>query len=456
MFLPLGTTANNGEVRYGAIAIVVICVLVHVLVWRNLADHSSEMDSLEEQILMQQADERLNRQFEKVAGDVIPDGPNAEERQANLETVVQQIREVRSHTLQYKLSLVKGDFNPLNMITSLFTHADWMHLLFNMWFFLIVGVTMEKYWRMGRFFLVYFVSGMVGSIVFMIISREKGIPLMGASGAIAGMMGAFAVTHGDAKIKVFYLLGLKPGTFLISASWYIGFWFLGQIMDGILSADQAGGIAYSAHISGFATGWVAGKTMKPDIFYKKAYTPDFTPPDWDAFDKEQEKKKLEEESRKQDQYQDGTEITGLMEKARNALMRGEYRESGDLYYQAVERAFQIPNLAPSQMEGTLQQTLQSANAISLPPGAVYAWARRMEQREWWQWAIFLYDFAAQEPPTESNGHSRRTSYFRAASLRLDHHFESDKGRAALIAIAQSGEEDPLVTEAREKLTGLEV
>jgi hypothetical protein len=75
----------------------------------------------------------------------------------------------------------------------------------------------------------------------------------------------------------------------------------------------------------------------------------------------------------------------------------------------------------------------------------------LEQRQWWPWAIKLFDLAAQESPTDANFHSRRTSYFRAANLRMDHRIEYEKGKTAMSHIAQSGESDPLVTEAIEKL-----
>jgi membrane associated rhomboid family serine protease len=454
MFLPLGTTAHDGEVRYGAIAIVVICLLVHAMVSRDLANFTSKLEQLDEEILADEVDSRINRQFKRATGDVIPDARTEAEIKASIEAIQKKVQDLRSQTLQYKLALVQGDFNPINLLTSIFTHGDWMHLLFNMWFFWIVGVSMEKYWRMGRFFLVYFASGVVGSLVFMAINQEKGIPLLGASGAIAGMMGAFGATHGDSKIKVFYLLGLKPGTFHIATSWYIGFWFVGQLVDAILHADQVGGVAYSAHIGGFLTGFVAGKAIKPDIFYKKTYRPDYVAPDWETFDKEQEKKKALEEAAKQPQYQDGSAVEALVEKAHLAMKRGEYPLSGELFFQSVEKAFHIPNLAPNQMEWALKQALQASTAVPLPVGSIYSWARRMEQREWWPWAIQLYDMASQEPQSESNFHSRRTSYFRAACLRWEHRIEMERGRAALEAIAQSGESDPLVIEAKEKLLSM--
>lgn len=113
----------------------------------------------------------------------------------------------------YKLALVSGDFNPLNLLTHQFVHGDWLHLLFNLWFFYIVGVTMEKFWGMGRFFLIYLGCGVMAALGFLLLSgaAAKGIPMVGASGAIAGMMGAFAMTHGDAKVQMVWIWGLRGG-----------------------------------------------------------------------------------------------------------------------------------------------------------------------------------------------------------------------------------------------------
>lgn len=143
--------------------------------------------------------------------------------------------------------------------SSMFLHGGWMHLIGNMLFLHIFGDNVED--RLGhfRYILFYLISGVAAAMTQVIINPYSEIPMIGASGAIAGVMGAYVFMFPHAKIMT-----LVPffGFFQIihvPASTFLGFWFLMQFISGVMAlgiASDAGGVAWWAHIGGFAAGAV--------------------------------------------------------------------------------------------------------------------------------------------------------------------------------------------------------
>jgi len=282
MFLPIKTEAHDGRFRMGALAIVGICFIVHILVQQDFARRQEQLTQLQDQVSRDSIDTHVTDMIKEYAGDNgLSDSTTISNHIEKMKSQSEVLEQVRKQTLFYKLALVSGDFNPINLITNLFTHSGWMHLIGNMWFFYLLGVTMEKYWGLGKFIGIYLSIGVLGNLAFLIVNglggREVSIPVVGASGAIAGMMGAFAVTHGEAKVTMFIMGGFRGSTFQISSRLYLAFWILTQIAESFWNREQAGGVAYSAHIVGFLSGMAAGKFIKGDVFYSKAYQVDEGP-----------------------------------------------------------------------------------------------------------------------------------------------------------------------------------
>ena len=147
----------------------------------------------------------------------------------------------------------------LDFIRSMFFHGGWMHLLGNMLYLWIFGDNIED--RMGRalYLLVYFVSGFVAGLAQILIAPESPIPLVGASGAIAGVLGSYALMFPGVKVRGIILLGYFGRIAEIPALYVLGFWFVIQLFDGLLSlgaATATGGVAFFAHIGGFIAGLV--------------------------------------------------------------------------------------------------------------------------------------------------------------------------------------------------------
>ena len=142
-------------------------------------------------------------------------------------------------------------------LTMMFLHGGWLHIIGNMWFLGIFGDNVED--RMGplRFLLFYLLCGFVAGLVHMATNSSSTVPALGASGAIAGVMGAYLVLYPRARILAVFPIFFYPLFFEVPAVLYIGIWFLMQFLSGtaaVVSGQQAGGIAWWAHVGGFVTG----------------------------------------------------------------------------------------------------------------------------------------------------------------------------------------------------------
>lgn len=142
-------------------------------------------------------------------------------------------------------------------LTSMFLHGGWLHFLGNMWTLWIFGDNVED--RMGpfRFLLFYLLCGLMAGIVHWMTNPHSTIPTVGASGAIAGVMGAYFVLYPTARVITIVPIFFFPLFLELPAILYLGIWFYGQFFSGILSLvgpGQVGGIAWWAHIGGFIAG----------------------------------------------------------------------------------------------------------------------------------------------------------------------------------------------------------
>ena len=148
----------------------------------------------------------------------------------------------------------------------MFLHAGYMHLIGNMLFLFLAGCAIEDVWGRPLFIAFYFVSGIVATISFQIASSNSMVALVGASGAIAGLMGAFLIRLAKTQIRFFYLLfllffGFRTGTFNAPAYLMLPLWLLQQVVYASFHEGE-GGVAFSAHIGGFVFGAAIALVMK--------------------------------------------------------------------------------------------------------------------------------------------------------------------------------------------------
>ncbi len=138
------------------------------------------------------------------------------------------------------------------LFTNLFMHAGWMHIAVNMLYLWIFGDNVED--RLGRaeFLVFYLITGIMASLAHVVVVPGSGVPLVGASGAISGLLGAYVICFPRARVWV--LVFFRPVE--IRAAWFIGIWFALQLILGVFDAKSGGGggVAYMAHIGGFVVG----------------------------------------------------------------------------------------------------------------------------------------------------------------------------------------------------------
>lgn len=141
------------------------------------------------------------------------------------------------------------------LITSMFMHGGWIHITGNMWFLWVFGDNVEDIMGPGRFVIFYILCGLGAAGAQILSNPDSAIPMVGASGAIGGIMGAYAFLYPRAHVHTFVFLGFYATTIAVPAIFMLGYWFLLQILSGIPSLGASeGGIAFWAHIGGFLVG----------------------------------------------------------------------------------------------------------------------------------------------------------------------------------------------------------
>ncbi|HEY5960277.1 MAG TPA: rhomboid family intramembrane serine protease [Polyangiaceae bacterium] len=153
------------------------------------------------------------------------------------------------------------------IVTSMFMHGDWGHLAGNMLFLYVFGDNVEDRLGHGRYVVFYFMSGIAAALAQAAVDPTGMLPMVGASGAIAGALGAYVVLYPRAPIVVFnpvFLLWFIFGPVIVLPAWImVGVWFFYNLVPGIASISIAatGGVAFFAHIGGFLAGLIAIKPM---------------------------------------------------------------------------------------------------------------------------------------------------------------------------------------------------
>jgi membrane associated rhomboid family serine protease len=147
-----------------------------------------------------------------------------------------------------------------HLFTSMFMHGSWMHLLGTMWFMWIFGNNVEDSMGRVRFIAFYLICGLAAAFAQILADHDSGIPMVGASGAISGVMGAYLVLYPKVRVYAMVPLGFFLTSVALPAWVMLGYWFLIQFVSGLVSfGGEMGGVAFWAHIGGFVAGVVLVK-----------------------------------------------------------------------------------------------------------------------------------------------------------------------------------------------------
>lgn len=156
-------------------------------------------------------------------------------------------------------------------VSAMFLHGGFLHIVSNMLFLWVFGDNVEDHFGWFFFLPVYLISGIVGNVAQYLLTPNSTIPMLGASGAVAGVMGAYYVLFPHAKVKTLVPFFGFLSVIKIPASFMLGYWFILQILSGAatlpFAGSETGGIAFFAHIGGFVTGVVFAKLFRPKERY---------------------------------------------------------------------------------------------------------------------------------------------------------------------------------------------
>ncbi|MBA1337242.1 MAG: Membrane associated serine protease, rhomboid family [Pelagibacterales bacterium] len=144
----------------------------------------------------------------------------------------------------------------LTIFTSMFVHGGFMHLIGNMLYMWIFADNIEDDLGMWKFIIFYFLCGFGAAMSQVLMDTHSQIPMVGASGAIGGILGAYLINYPKARVLVLIPFGFFSQLVKIKALYVLGFWFILQFINSVTNSSQAGGVAYAAHIGGFISGIV--------------------------------------------------------------------------------------------------------------------------------------------------------------------------------------------------------
>jgi membrane associated rhomboid family serine protease len=151
----------------------------------------------------------------------------------------------------------------LTIVTSMFMHGSWLHIISNMVFLWAFGPAVEDLMTPRRYLVFYVLGGLVAALAQIGSAPASTVPILGASGAIAAVMGAFLVSYPRDRIRSLLVILVFVGVTYIPAALLIGVWFLIQFLSlGSIPGQSAGGVAYAAHVGGFIYGVVATRLFE--------------------------------------------------------------------------------------------------------------------------------------------------------------------------------------------------
>lgn len=259
VFLTVGATARNAEdeIRQRSQEVMAYWALHPYLAFPTKMLPAGMPESERDRITM------LAEGMRSVSGKAPASDEQRDQQQHELDGLVEKFREALSYHPFKAWGLIPANPRAVAFLTSMFMHTGWLHLLGNMLFFYISGPFTEDAYGRPLFAALYLTSGVVSSLVHVAAFPSSEAPLVGASGAIAGIMGAFLVRFVRTKIRFFYfyfLFFFRSGTVDLPAWIVLPLWFLQQLLFAGLSTSS--GVAYRAHVGGFAFGFLAALAIR--------------------------------------------------------------------------------------------------------------------------------------------------------------------------------------------------
>ena len=167
--------------------------------------------------------------------------------------------------------VLPADFHPWTVLTSMFMHGGWFHIIGNMWFLWVFGNNIEDSMGHARFVVFYLLCGVAAAAAQVLVAPRSVVPMVGASGAISGVMGGYVLLYPRVRVHTIVTLGFFLTRITLPAYVMLGYWFVLQLLMGAVGALSAteGGVAVWAHVGGFVAGLVLVKLFANPEFLER-------------------------------------------------------------------------------------------------------------------------------------------------------------------------------------------
>ncbi len=177
--------------------------------------------------------------------------------------------------------VLTADAHWSTVLTSMFMHGGWFHIIGNMWFLWVFGNNIEDSMGHARFVVFYLLCGVAAAGAQMVVAPRSVVPMVGASGAISGVMGAYTLLYPRVRVHTLVTLGFFVTTVTLPAYVMLGYWFVLQLLMGAVGAlsPTEGGVAVWAHVGGFLTGLALVKLFANPEFLERRRAGVFLPRD---------------------------------------------------------------------------------------------------------------------------------------------------------------------------------
>lgn len=265
--LPIGSDQAVYSRPYITYAIALLCVLVHI--WgvmttdRHAAEVNASARAFFEELKLDEAARIAPEAAEGLPANVRaelsqwtaddPDDPAVDEALTEAAVV---FGESVGRLPFIRLGYVPADDRPLTLLSYQVVHGGWGHLIGNVLFLLVAGGVLECFWRKWAYVALFAASGVLGALLHAAVTDDPTVPLVGASGAIAGLMAGFLLGHARARVHllvvVWLLVFFRSFRVSIVAMYLIPIWAAVQVWS--LLQDSGGGVSYGAHVGGFVAG----------------------------------------------------------------------------------------------------------------------------------------------------------------------------------------------------------
>ena len=233
---PLWDDVPAQRIPFVNYAIIVACVLAFAV-----------------QLQASKGDDRIVREFGMIPLRVTH--PNAK-------MAVMEGRDEQGHRVREEISLASPVSPLATLFTCMFLHGGLMHIIGNMWFLFIFGDNVEDRFGHLGYLLMYLLAGVAAGVLHIVADANSAIPTIGASGAIAGVMGAYLLLYPHARVMALIPLGPFIRVMPVPAYFFLVLWFIIQIVSGMQTNPEGGGVAWWAHVGGFVAGIGATGLMR--------------------------------------------------------------------------------------------------------------------------------------------------------------------------------------------------